>query len=240
MSVKFWMDFHTHTIASGHGFSTLQENIAAAQAKGLKYLGYSEHGPKLPGGPHPLYYGNMKVLPREFGDLRLFCGVEANILDYDGSLDLSDEQLSKLEYCIASLHIPCCKPGSEKENTQALIRAMKNPHVSIIGHPDDSRYPLDYEEVVKAAKEADVILEVNNSSLHPKSVRQNGRENVKTLLKYCMKYACPVIMGSDAHFSALVGNFEAAFAIIEEVGFPKELVVNLDPEGWKKIVKMHN
>ena len=118
MSVKFWMDFHTHTIASGHGFSTLQENITAAQAKGLKYLGYSEHGPKLPGGPHPLYYGNMKVLPREFGDLRLFCGVEANILDCDGSLDLSDEQLSKLEYCIASLHIPCCKPGSEKENTQ--------------------------------------------------------------------------------------------------------------------------
>lgn len=240
MSRKCWMDFHTHTIAGGHGYSTLQENIAAAKEKGLKYLGYSEHAPSLPGGPHPFYFANMKVLPREYGELRLFCGVEANIIDYEGQLDMSDEQLEKLDYCIASLHIPCCKPGSVEENTAATIGAMKNPYVSIIGHPDDSRYPLDYERVVKAAKEENVILEINNSSLNPKSARQNGRENVVELLKWCMKYQCPVILGTDAHFSASIANFETALGVIEEVGFPEELIINFDFDGWKKIVRKHN
>ena len=138
--MKCFMDFHTHAIAGGHAYSTLQENIAVAKLQGLKFLGYSEHGPKMPGGPDPLYFKNMKVLPREFGELRLFCGVEADIMDYDGALDLEEELLSGLEYCIASLHTLCCKPGTVEENTRAVVGAMKNPYVTILGHPDDSRY----------------------------------------------------------------------------------------------------
>ena len=235
--MKYFMDFHTHTIAGGHAYSTLQENIAAAMQQGLKVLGYSEHGPMMPGGPHPLYFKNMKVLPREFGDLKLFRGVEANIMDYNGTLDLEEELLSKLDYCIASLHILCCKPGTVEENTRAVVGAMKNPYVTILGHPDDSRYPLDYEAVVKTAKEENVLLEVNNASMNPKNTRQNGRENVVTLLKTCMKYDCPVILGSDAHFSSAVGNFEEVLKVIEEIGFPERLIVNADPEGWKKVVR---
>ena len=235
--MKCFMDFHTHTIAGGHAYSTLQENIAAAMQQGLKFLGYSEHGPMMPGGPHFLYFKNMKVLPREFGNLKLFCGVEANIMDYNGTLDLEEELLSKLDYCIASLHTLCCKPGTVEENTRAVVGAMKNPYVTILGHPDDSRYPLDYEVVVKTAKEEKVLLEVNNSSMDPKNARQNGRENVVTLLRTCMKYDCPIVLGSDAHFSDAVGNFAEVLNVIEEVGFPKKLIVNVDPEGWKKVVR---
>ena len=235
--MKCFMDFHTHTIAGGHAYSTLQENIAAAMQQGLKFLGYSEHGPMMPGGPHFLYFKNMKVLPREFGNLKLFCGVEANIMDYNGTLDLEEELLSKLDYCIASLHTLCCKPGTVEENTRAVVGAMKNPYVTILGHPDDSRYPLDYEVVVKTAKEENVLLEVNNSSMDPKNARQNGRENVVTLLRTCMKYDCPIVLGSDAHFSDAVGNFAEVLSVIEEVGFPKKLIVNVDPEGWKKVVR---
>ena len=235
--MKCFMDFHTHTIAGGHAYSTLQENIASAMEQGLKFLGYSEHGPMMPGGPHFLYFKNMKVLPREFGNLKLFCGVEANIMDYNGTLDLEEELLSKLDYCIASLHTLCCKPGTVEENTRAVVGAMKNPYVTILGHPDDSRYPLDYEVVVKTAKEEKVLLEVNNSSMDPKNARQNGRENVVTLLRTCMKYDCPIVLGSDAHFSDAVGNFAEVLNVIEEVGFPKKLIVNADPEGWKKVVR---
>lgn len=237
--MKYFMDFHTHTIAGGHAYSTLQENIASAMEQGLKFLGYSEHGPMMPGGPHFLYFKNMKVLPREFGDLKLFCGIEANIMDYNGTLDLEEELLSKLDYCIASLHTLCCKPGTVEENTRAVVGAMKNYYVTILGHPDDSRYPLDYEVVVKTAKKEKVLLEVNNSSMDPKNARQNGRENVVKLLKTCMKYDCPVILGSDAHFSSAVGNFTEVIRVIEEIGFPQKLIVNADPEGWKKIVREH-
>lgn len=235
--MKYFMDFHTHTIAGGHAYSTLQENIAAARQQGLKFLGYSEHGPMMPGGPHFLYFKNMKVLPREFGDLKLFRGVEANIMDCNGTLDLEEELLSRLDYCIASLHTLCCKPGTVEENTRAVVGAMKNPYVTILGHPDDSRYPLDYEVVVKTAKEENILLEVNNSSMDPKNARQNGRENVVTLLKTCMKYECPVILGSDAHFSSAVGDFAEVLKVIEEVRFPEGLIVNTDPEGWKKVVR---
>ncbi len=235
--MKCFMDFHTHAIAGGHAYSTLQENIAAAKQHGLKFLGYSEHGPKMPGGPDPLYFKNMRILPREFDGLRLFCGIEADIMDYEGTLDLEEELLSKLDYCIASLHMPCCKPGTVEENTQAVIMAMKNPYVTILGHPDDSRYPLDYERIVRTAKEEKVLLEVNNASMNPKNARQNGRENVVTLLRTCMKYDCPVILGSDAHFSEAIGNFTEVLQVIEEVGFPEALIVNMEPEGWKQAVR---
>lgn len=171
------MDLHTHTIASGHAYSTLQENIRAAQERGLRYLGLSEHGPAMAGGPNRLYFLNYKIIPRQYGDLKLYCGVEANITDYEGHLDLDAFALERMDYCIASMHTLIVTPGSVRENTMASVHAMENPYVKILGHPDDSRYPLDYEELVRAAAELQVALEVNNSSLHPLAARQAAIAN---------------------------------------------------------------
>lgn len=117
------MDMHTHTTASGHGYSTLKENIEAAKERGLKALGLSEHGPAMPGGPHIYFLSNYRCIPRQYGDLKLFCGVEANICDYEGGLDVDETHLSLMDYVIASMHVQCCKPGSVAENTKASILA---------------------------------------------------------------------------------------------------------------------
>lgn len=93
--MNIYMDLHTHTIASGHGYSTLKENIEAAKEQGLTYLGLSEHGPAAAGGPHIFFFSNYRCIPRRYGDLRLFCGVEANIMDYEGSLDVEESILKK-------------------------------------------------------------------------------------------------------------------------------------------------
>ena len=91
--MKAFMDLHTHSLAAGHAYSTLLENIDAALAVGIRYLGMSEHGPISPGGPHECFFSNYKVIPREYdreevsgrvvpvtgGRLHLLCGVEANI-----------------------------------------------------------------------------------------------------------------------------------------------------------------
>ena len=96
--MKAFMDLHTHSLAAGHAYSTLLENIDAALAVGIRYLGMSEHGPISPGGPHEFFFSNYKVIPREYdreevsgrvvpvtgGRLHLLCGVEANICDTDG------------------------------------------------------------------------------------------------------------------------------------------------------------
>ena len=64
--MKAFMDLHTHSLAAGHAYSTLLENIDAALAVGIRYLGMSEHGPASPGGPHEFFFSNYKVIPREY------------------------------------------------------------------------------------------------------------------------------------------------------------------------------
>ena len=247
--MKAIMDLHTHTLAAGHAYSTLQENIEAALLKGLKFLGMSEHGPISPGGPHEFFFSNYKVIPREYdltegsgravpregGALRLLCGVEANICDTDGRLDLEETYLQRMDYALASIHPFAFTAGSCKENTLASIRAFQNPYVKILGHPDDGRFPLDYDELVREAKQAQVALEVNNSSLHPKSARQGGRENITKLLKTCMKYDQPVIMGTDSHICYAIGDFSEAEKLMRELQFPEELVLNYDPDNIRRL-----
>ena len=246
------MDLHTHTLAAGHAYSTLLENIDAALASGIKYLGMSEHGPSTPGGPHEFFFGNYKVIPREYdlseitgraepkagGGLRLLCGVEVNVCDTVGTLDLSEHYLQKVDYAIASLHPFAYTPGSRQENTMASVRAFQNPYVKILGHPDDGRFPLDYNELVREAKQAQIALEVNNSSLNPKSSRQGGRENITELLKTCMKYDQPVIMGTDSHMCFTIGIFDEAEQLMRELEFPEELVLNYNPENIYKLVNI--
>ena len=236
--MKIYMDLHTHTIACGHGYSTLKENIDAAVELGLTYLGLSEHAPAMPGSTYPFFFSNYKCIPRQYGNLRLFCGTEANIMDYEGKLDLDEELLVKMDYVIASMHIACVKPGSREQNTEASICAMRNPYVKILGHPDDSRFPLDYEELVKAAKQEKVALELNNSSLNPKSSRQNGRKNIMQLLSTCKKYDVPILLGTDSHICYSIGRFDAAVEVIREADFPEELILNTNPDNIWKVVNV--
>lgn len=229
--MKTLIDLHCHTIVSGHAYSTMEEMISKAKDKGIKVLGVSDHAPSMPGSTNVFYFGNLSVVPREIDGLILLKGVEANIMDYKGNIDMPDEVLEKLDYAIASLHPPCIDPGTIDENTNAIINAMKNPCVKVIGHPDDSRYPLDYEAVVQAAKKYNVALEINNSSLNPNSFREGAHGNVKTILNLCKEYKVKVIFGSDAHFSYDVGEFSNCIKIAEELDFPMELIINYNKEA---------
>lgn len=170
---------------------------------------------------------NLKVVPDEIDGVRVLKGMEANILDIDGNLDKIDPRaLPGLDYLIASLHTVCIEPSTKEDNTKAILNAMEQEKVKIIGHPDDSRYPLDYEAIVKRAKEKNILLEVNNSSLSPDTSREGTRENVKTYLELCKKYGVRIIMGTDSHICYDIGIFTHVEQLIEEINFPKELVIN--------------
>lgn len=236
--MKYTIDLHTHTTESGHAYSTFLENVAAAYEKGLSVYGLSDHAPAMPGGPHIYYFSNLKVLPSEYKGMRILKGVEANIMDMEGTLDLPQELLETLDYVIASMHLPCFTSGTAKENTDCLIRVMDNPAVQIIGHPDDKRYPLEYERVVRAAAKAGVLLEVNNSSLSPNSFRAGADENVRTYLSLCKEYGVSVILGTDSHFSGYIGDFGNIEPILKELDFPQELIVNTSEDRLKKYIKI--
>ena len=221
------IDLHTHTIASGHAYSTLMENIKAAKAKGVQIVGVSDHGPAMPGSTHEFYFSNLRILPDSIDGIRVLKGVELNILNSLGDIDLDPRSLSFLDYAIASLHLPCINVGNSEENTDAIVHAMRHKIVKIIGHPDDSRYPLNYERLVLAAKENNVLLEVNNSSLSPFAFRENAEDNYKTLLELCVKHDAKIIINSDCHFHEHIGDQSYAKSLLKKLDFPERLIANL-------------
>lgn len=230
------MDLHTHTTMSGHAYNTRNEMIQAAWEKGLQIYGITEHAPAMPGSCHNMYFSNFRVLPRRYKDMTVLYGAELNILDFGGRVDLPESLLKEMDLTLASIHLPCYLPGTAKENTDAYVEAMKNPYVNIIAHPDDVRFPIDYERLVKAAKEYHVLLEVNNASLSPTSFRGDPRERYRELLQLCMVWKVPVVMDSDAHADVLVGNHEFAEEVLKMAGFPEELVVNYHHELLREYI----
>lgn len=228
------LDTHTHTLASGHAYSTLRENLAMAAKKGLELLAVTEHAPRMTGSCQTIYFQNLKVVNRQAYEVELMLGAELNILDENGTVDLAANILKTLDLNIASLHIPCICPGSREYNTVACINAMKNPYVNILGHPDDSRYPVDYQALVQAAREYGVLLELNNSSLRPGGSRKDAKPRDVEMLRYCREYQVPVVIGSDAHVDTDIGNHEMALALLEEEKFPQELIINRSVEALKE------
>ncbi|MDU1203518.1 MAG: phosphatase [Clostridiales bacterium] len=225
--MKAIIDMHTHTVASGHAYSTIHENIQFAKKHGMKFLGTSDHGSTMTGGPAEYFFHNLKVVPREMDGVKILRGMEANILDVNGNIDeLDSKALDGLDYLITSLHIVCIEPSTKEDNTMAILNVMDKEKVKIIGHPDDARYELDYEAIVKKAKEKNILLEVNNSSLSPNTSREGARENILKYLELCKEYGVRIIMGTDSHICYDIGVFQYAEAIIEEANFPKELVIN--------------
>lgn len=231
-----YLDLHTHTIASGHAFHTINEMAAAAAEKKLAVLGITEHGPAMPGTCTDMYFMNLPILPGNKKGITVLYGVELNILDLEGRVDLPDQVLAGLDLAIASMHELCLKSGTRAENTRAYLNVMKNPYVNIIGHPDDSRYPVDYGALAEGAKENGVLLEMNNSSFFPCSSREHVQENYRCMLERCKEFETPIIINSDAHADLYVGNHDLAWKLVKETGFPKRLVVNANPEMWKGYV----
>ena len=237
MELKPLVDLHTHTIASGHAYSTLRENIEAAAEAGLKFLGTSEHAKLMPGTAHPIYFQNFKVIPKQVDGVYLLNGIEANIFNEKGEIDVDSWIMPKMDYVIASLHSPCIKDLGIAGNTKALIGAVENPDVTIIGHPDDDRYPTDHDELAAAAAANHTALELNNSSLNPLSSRKGGRKNIITMLEACKKYKTMVMMGTDSHICFQIGRFEDSMEVLKTVDFPEEQVINFKLERLTYVLK---
>ena len=145
---KVLLDAHTHTVASGHAYSSLQEMAKAAADMGLEVLGITEHGPSVPGTCPTLYFKNMFVVPRQMYGIRLLMGCEINILDTKGNLDLTDEQIGWLDIAIAGVHAAWYQAGTKEENTQGMVNVIRNPKIHIISHPGDGSCELDFEPLV--------------------------------------------------------------------------------------------
>ena len=124
--MQILVDTHSHTIASGHAYSTLSEMARAAARKGLQALAVTEHAPQLEKTCGLFYFMNYDVIPREMNGVRLLMGAELNIMDSDGTVDLPEDVCRGLDIAIASIHPPCYQSeASVENNTRAYVEVMK-------------------------------------------------------------------------------------------------------------------
>ena len=226
--MKLVADLHVHTVASGHAYSTALENAQAAAERGLEMIALTDHGPAMPGGPHSYHFGNQRVIPDTLFGVRILKGIEANVMDRNGTLDLEVERLSRLDIVLAGLHTLCSPCGSVEENTAMMMEAMKNKWVDVIVHPGNPEYPIDAEAVVKAAVELDVALEINNSSLTVS--RKGSRPHCERIAVLAKQYGAKLMVGTDSHFSMSVGVFSQALALLELHGISDQQVINVSVE----------
>ncbi|MFO7982625.1 MAG: phosphatase [Desulfuromonadales bacterium] len=217
-------DLHVHTVASGHAFSTIDEITREADRRGLRLVGMTDHGPALPGGPHPYHFMALRFVPPYLNNVRVLRGVEANITGI-GEIDLPPDSLAKLDLVLAGFHEDC---GFDDKgitaNTEAVLALMDNPLVHVITHPGNPRYPLDYEAIVTKAAQTGTALEVNNSSFSIS--RKGSAANCQTFYRLAAAKGAPVAIGSDAHIAASVGLFGDALKALEEAGVRYEQIVN--------------
>lgn len=253
MNYSYEADLHTHTLASGHAYNTIAEMAQQAHALGLKALAVTDHSLGIPrhpsekvqalmdkkgyaygieGAPLPLYFTNFKVIDRDFYGTRLLMGVETNILN-DGTVDLSRHVLSRVDIVLASIHGQCFENEGIEANTAAVLSVMENPWIDILAHPDDSKFPVDYEAVVKRAAQTGTALEMNENS-YRSNLRENCEENALTYLQLCKENHVFISLGSDAHFLTRVGVHDRAEAVMHKVDFPEELVLNANADRLRE------
>jgi DNA polymerase (family 10) len=164
--------FHNHTTASD-GRSTLAEMAAAAEELGLAYLGISDHSKSsfqangLDEERLIAQVQTIRALDETLDGIDLYAGSEVDILR-DGSLDFSDDILAQLDYVVASVHASFSLP--EKDMTARLIKAMENPHVTMLGHMTGrlllrrEPYAVNHEKIIDCAAETNTVIELNCSS----------------------------------------------------------------------------
>ncbi len=232
--MRIVVDSHTHTISSGHAYSTVQEMAREASGKGLEMFAVTDHGPSMLGGPSLYHFANLRVIPEEIYGVRVLKGAEANIIDFDGNIDITEKYLNRLDFVLASFHEYCIKPSTLEENTGALVGALKNPLIDAIAHPGNPQYPVDIDTVVRAAKEYGKLIEINNHSF---MVRTGSEQNCREFVLKCKEHDVRVVCGSDAHISFDVGRFDKIKKLFEETGMPERLVLNTSFEEFNLYLK---
>jgi putative hydrolase len=225
--VRLLADLHTHTIASGHAYSTATELASAARDKGLELIAITEHGPSVPGGAHPWTLWNMKVIPSVIDGVRVLKGVEANMADTDGGLDVPDDLLELLDFVACGFHPDIgYDDGDLSLNTAALLKVIENPYVDMITHPGGGDFPVDLQSVAEAAADHDVIIEINDHSFESTSSRAKNSLTEREMISFALDAGAPLAISSDAHYHLHVGRFGNAIKVAEELGVREEDLVN--------------
>lgn len=221
--------FHCHTDWSD-GNATLEEMAHAAHKFGLQYLGIADHSQSL-AMTNGLKPDRVKKQQEEIDKLngtlkgiRLFKGTECDILA-DGELDYTDKLLATYDYVVASVHTLFNQP--EKEMTARIIKAIENPHVTMLGHATGrlllkrDGYKVDLEAVLQAAAKHDTLIEIN---AHPMRLDLDWIH-----CRRAKALGVQLVINPDAHATSEIGNYRFGVDVARRAWLEKKDVFNTKP-----------
>lgn len=234
--MRFFGDYHTHSPYS-HGKSEIKENIAAAEKEGLKEIAITDHG-----FSHALYAVKREDIPvmrREINDVasdvKVYLGIEANLLNAKGDIDIRLDEIFDLDVLILGYHrfvkggfagfslpnlLTCYTHiGLSKRrvvNTDALARAVEKYPIDIISHPG-ADFPIDITEIAEVCAHFGTFLELNRK-------RMISDDDMRKALATDVKF----IASSDAHSADKVGDFTVAEELIKRLDVPFDRIANLE------------
>jgi len=245
---RVFADYHTHTRYSRVG-GTIKENVLKAKEAGLEEVGIADHRPANWGhwGSTSLadfdrIIAESRSVEAELGGIKVLAGVEADIVSYDGTLDVLLEMQRKLDKVLAGFHITV-KPRSleegvrfmagrllapvsdriyrkvRNENTKAIVEAIYNNEIDIITHPG-LKISIDTYELAKACVKRGTALEINS---------KHGIKSVEFVKAAAREGACFVI-GSDAHSPDRVGDLEPGLRAAQLAGLTADQILNVREE----------
>lgn len=244
--MRILSDHHVHTEYSrnGHGKGTIRETVQAARSLGLRRIIITDHG------PGHITYGVLREkfpeirkeidsLNEEFEDIEVWMGVEANVLDTKGRIDLREEDFKFFDWVGLGYHngiiprdlkllvvfyflrpfskvFPTLKKFLKKIATKALIKAVNIYKIDVITHPGD-KIDINLKDLALACKEQGTALEINESH---KRLRP---EEIKSILDTGVSFS----IGSDAHWPKGIGYFTYAEEVIRDLGINKDRLKNI-------------
>lgn len=237
-------DIHTHTTFS-HGKGSIEDNVKAAAARGLKTIGISDHGPG-----HVTYGVKRKKLVEMrkeierlkplHPEIEILLGIEANIINPSGRLDVTEEELDFFDYLLAGYHFGVFgeNPGFAlgvhaqnfivsgmfhqstksqiRKNTDLTVKAIYRNRINVLTHPGD-KGAFDIGEIARACADRDTLMEI--STWHDWLTVEGIKEAAKTDVRF--------IISSDAHSPERIGDCQGAVDRIREAGLDFGRVMNL-------------
>lgn len=240
-------DYHTHTLYS-HGTGSVQDNVVGALRNGLRGVGISDHGPANLFGVGVRSLDSFAQIraevahaAHEWPGIKVFFGVEANVVSTEGHLDIPLEMQGEFDYVMAGLH-PLVLPKSIAQSaaltcanligkwderwrlrarmmfTDALVEAVYRNRIHVITHPG-YRLSIDTRELAKACAATQTALEINAGHEHMtvEYIRIAAEEGVS------------FVIGSDAHQPERVGDFSRAIEIAKQAGLTAKEILNAVP-----------
>ena len=236
--MRIFADYHTHTVYS-HGKGSIEDNVKAAIEKGLREIAISDHGPGHMGfGIKRSRYSEMREvidrLQTKYPEIQIKLGLEANVLNMDGKIDVDEDMVRTQDILLAGYHFGSrpirifrdlsnhllnylsrhnawAYSKVKDMNTQALINAMKNYNIDVITHPG-AKGPVDMLEVAKVAAQTGTALEINS---------HHGHLTLEEIKIAMTVEELKFVISSDAHHPSDVANVTKGLKRAQEAGLSR-------------------